>query len=791
MKDFCESSVPDFLSTVNIITAQEDLGDTTSDYYVQMPNFKSTSVYAPLSGICGTIKWKNLLPTWKNVTTGEAQESELTRLYALRANISTDSYTTAVMSRAIAIQQMYADLMPLAQVMVDNDPSFSDAPTSNTDGSKPNYSTAAKQAYGVPRYPGAQGTICQANTSSECTLWAGITSTSPPLLAGTELQNAVQDYNGIMLPTLTLIKQNRNFGEAYSSRMFLQQASTDGWIMAGSYFYDLVKLSGTATSNSDGGLIDDSSGLENTKFDDSVLTAAFPNSNGAGSCDPKVAYKELCYWMNQSVDLINPIVGLITGKGVSGTGGEVFNGAPPLGQKHYVKDTTLSSTVYGYTNNATILRLPNQPGLITPILTPVDFTITLTQQKLYPLWWDCMEACFFMCVCLGGLFGDLLYNMILVPFINMLIAMIIPMLERALNTFLILPLIGLEQIFWGGMQTLAKGSNPIVSLALMGTFYINFAMTLYLQTMVQSIAMALVPVFGPIVLALLTMALPLLMSWLGIMVTIGFTTAYYVPLLPYMMFTFGAIAWFITVIEAMVAAPIVALGVTHPEGHDAFGKGEQAVMILMNVFLRPAMMVIGYIAAIILSFVSVWLINQGFTHAIAFMHDSATFSGKSIYGALPGLPYGATTTSMMQGSENTASGYGANTWSGLYSFFFSVLIYTSMYLAVVTKSFSLIAVLPDKVLRWIGGQAETAGSEAAQMSEEVKKQVDEGGKQTQSGTAAGAKRLSGAATEAIKGGEGGSKKSGGDTDATSGDDKKDDKGSKEEAGGDSKEDKGD
>ena len=54
-----------------------------------------------------------------------------------------------------------------------------------------------------------------------------------------------------------------------------------------------------------------------------------------------------------------------------------------------------------------------------------------------------------------------------------------------------------------------------------------------------------------------------------------------------------------------------------------------------------------------------------------------------------------------------------------------------MYLTVVQKAFTLITYLPDKVLRWIGGQPEGIGEQAAQWAEgEPKKQVEGGGKET-------------------------------------------------------------
>ena len=211
-----------------------------------------------------------------------------------------------------------------------------------------------------------------------------------------------------------------------------------------------------------------------------------------------------------------------------------------------------------------------------------------------------------------------------------------------------------------------------------------------------------------------------MIAWVGVMVSIGFTTAYYIPILPYMIFTFGALGWLISVIEAMVAAPIVALGVTHPEGHEAFGKGEPAIMILVNVFLRPAMMIIGYIAAIALSYVGIWILNAGYDQAISFIQQ-ANKNSATLHGGF-----------WSSGGLNAPSGTGGySDWAGIYAFFFSILTYTTMYLTIIQKAFTLISYLPDKVLRWIGGSPESLGQETAQWGEDVKGKQERAAEKTQ------------------------------------------------------------
>jgi defect-in-organelle-trafficking protein DotA len=305
----------------------------------------------------------------------------------------------------------------------------------------------------------------------------------------------------------------------------------------------------------------------------------------------------------------------------------------------------------------------------------------------------------------------------------------------------------MQQIFQQALGVISQpGVNPITALANMGNSYINFAGNLWMYLLMIAITSALIPVIGVFVFALITMAMPLVFAWVGIMVGIGFITAYYVPILPYIIFVFGGLAWIIAVIEAMVAGPIVALGITHPEGHDAFGKGEPSIMLLLNVFLRPTMMIIGYISAIALTFVGVWLLNAGFDQAIAFVTNSAS-NPKNVINLTQNVFFQTISQANLGGKVPGPGTF--SDWSAVYSFFFSVLIYTTTYLTIVQKSFTLITYLPDKILRWIGGTPETIGQESAGWGEDVKGKVQEGGKATSDAEGQVGKSLSGAAQKAV------------------------------------------
>ncbi|HVT62655.1 MAG TPA: type IV secretion protein DotA, partial [Legionellaceae bacterium] len=203
-------------------------------------------------------------------------------------------------------------------------------------------------------------------------------------------------------------------------------------------------------------------------------------------------------------------------------------------------------------------------------------------------------------------------------------------------------------------------------------------------------------------------------------------------------------AWLIAVIEAMVAGPVVALGVTHPEGHDALGKAEQAIMILVNVFLRPAMMIVGYIAAIALCYVSVFIVNSGFSEVMKFLMPPTHYDTNIMSGV-----------SSSSKNTQTSSGTPYISYASMYAGFFCLLTYTWIYWTVVEKAFTLIHLLPDNILRWIGGQPEQLGKESAGWVEAVKKGVEEGGKETGKAgkdTAEGIGREGGAALQKLAGG---------------------------------------
>lgn len=164
---------------------------------------------------------------------------------------------------------------------------------------------------------------------------------------------------------------------------------------------------------------------------------------------------------------------------------------------------------------------------------------------------------------------------------------------------------------------------------------------------------------------LLTIIMPIAMLLISLLWVAGLTLGIYIPMIPYLVFTFSALTWFILVIEAMLAAPLIALGLIVPS-EDEMGKAGNAMVILLGVFLRPCLMILGFIMATQLLMVGIGMLNAAFW-------------------------------STMMAST------GGSLKVGIFGLVAVLLLYASVALGMVHEAFSLIYVIPNKVMRWIGG----------------------------------------------------------------------------------------
>ncbi len=188
---------------------------------------------------------------------------------------------------------------------------------------------------------------------------------------------------------------------------------------------------------------------------------------------------------------------------------------------------------------------------------------------------------------------------------------------------------------------------------------------LIILAVVSSIMKSLQP-GGYIVDSIIIGAVTVVLFLVFLLWSAGMILGLYLPLIPYLLFLFGGLAWIIIVIETIVSSPLIALSLIVPS-EDEIGKATAAIVIIVGLFFRPPLMIVGFVFASKLLMVAVGMLNYGFTNVL-----NTTILGIGLFGAIA-----------------------------------IVIIYAGILIAIVHEAFSLIYVLPDKALRWMGGHAES------------------------------------------------------------------------------------
>ncbi|HEL2980274.1 TPA: DotA/TraY family protein [Stenotrophomonas maltophilia] len=159
----------------------------------------------------------------------------------------------------------------------------------------------------------------------------------------------------------------------------------------------------------------------------------------------------------------------------------------------------------------------------------------------------------------------------------------------------------------------------------------------------------------------------------------GSILANVVPMLPFILWVGVILGWMVLVVEAVIASPLWAVAHLAPDGDGVVGRGGQGYMLVLSLTLRPALMVLGLICAIAIIVPIGELLNSTFANVfrMSVMQDNAS-------------------------------------WGGLTTVVVGVCLYAVLMVTIITKVFGLIHVIPDNVLRWIGGGVDNMLGQNAQ-----------------------------------------------------------------------------
>ena len=274
------------------------------------------------------------------------------------------------------------------------------------------------------------------------------------------------------------------------------------------------------------------------------------------------------------------------------------------------------------------------------------------------------------------------------------------------------------------------GGDPLINHAQAGATMmyaaeiaiVGFIMGSLALTIGAAVCSAEFPMAAMIAEAVITIMIPL-MTVLGLIWVLGATLSIYLPMVPYMMFAITALSWLMLVIEAVVAAPIVALGLVTP-AQDELGKLEHALGMITSIFLRPLLMVVGLIMSSKIFSVMLQFVSYGFAESMGIVLNQS--DNKSLFACVP-----------------------------------VTVLYAGFVIALENKCFSLIYQLPDKILKWIGVQGESTDMSALQETKGAFEAHAKQGIQPLQGSATGIMEKEKEGLGELGGGGGGGKKGGG------------------------------
>jgi conjugal transfer/type IV secretion protein DotA/TraY len=164
------------------------------------------------------------------------------------------------------------------------------------------------------------------------------------------------------------------------------------------------------------------------------------------------------------------------------------------------------------------------------------------------------------------------------------------------------------------------------------------------------------------------------LSSVGLALTLGgIVLAYYIPAVPFILWTTAVINMLILFIELIVASILWAAAHAIPEGEGMAGQhGKQGYMLFMGIMLRPALHVVGFFFAfVVISVVGNYVGESYLDFTAANGQDDEPFG-----------PLG-----QMVG------------WLAI------LFIGGSIMVVATHKTFSLITWLPDNIMKWIGAGA--------------------------------------------------------------------------------------
>lgn len=291
--------------------------------------------------------------------------------------------------------------------------------------------------------------------------------------------------------------------------------------------------------------------------------------------------------------------------------------------------------------------------------------------------------------------------------------------------------------------------DPLIFIQMLGSFILSTVISVWGIIMIGLVALAAVVAAGsywvPAIATVYHVGVMLVMPAIMLLATlfgVAVFMTFYIPMIPYIVFTFAAIGWMIAVFETMLAAPMVAIGLADPHAqHEVLGRAEPALQMLANVFLRPSLMIFGLIGGMILAKAAVKLVYKTFFalsikilfatwwHAIV---QSLIAQGllRTAINPMGDLILGSASISksvvpliiaIVANPGDVDIALGVSFIVAIIGLVVMLCMLVLIDIAIINRCFSLIHIVPDRILSWLGWQ-----SQFGQYSQTPEQEIKQG-----------------------------------------------------------------
>ena len=228
----------------------------------------------------------------------------------------------------------------------------------------------------------------------------------------------------------------------------------------------------------------------------------------------------------------------------------------------------------------------------------------------------------------------------------------------------------------GGTQFNSLNQDPIITASNMGNAMLGWADGAFIAMLLLSAGATAVSYVVPGITSVFLVLMVPFGTIYSLLFVSGATMSFYLPMMPYILWLGVVFGWAVLLVEAVVAAPLWAVVHLAPDADGVVGRGGQGYMLVLSLTLRPVLMIIGLVCAIALMRPVGFLLNSTFGGAFSV----ATQGTAGLLGVLKAVA--------------------------------GCVIYAGVMVSLAHRVFALIHVIPDRMLRWIGGGGNELGQEA-------------------------------------------------------------------------------